>query len=59
MPSLPTLPRRTWLERISLGLAALLAAIGTVGWMKLDTLIPPAANLGLIRPQPAGDRPAL
>jgi PAS domain S-box-containing protein len=53
MPSLPTLPRRTWLERISLVLAALLTAIGTVGWLKLDPLILSAANLAQIRPEEA------
>ena len=54
MPSLPTLPRRTWLERTSLLLATVLAAIGTVGWLKVDLLIQPAANLLPIRPEEAG-----
>ena len=35
MPSLPTMPHRTWLERVSLALAGSLVAIGAgtlFGW---------------------------
>ncbi len=53
MPSLPTLPRRTWLERTSLLLAAVLAAISTCGWMKLDLMILPASGGAPIHPEEA------
>src|SRR5476651_2474908 len=53
MPSLPTLPRRTWLERTSVLLATVLAAIGTCGWMKLDALIQPTLGGTPIRPEEA------
>ncbi len=57
MPSLPTLPRRSGLERISIGLAGVLALIGAIGlggwWMKIDALLLPGANLTPIRAEEA------
>ncbi len=48
MPSLPTLPRRSWLERLSLGFALGLVAIGgltLVGWwLRIHTLLLPFSN---------------
>ncbi len=45
MKPLPTLPHRTWLERLSLGLAGALIGIGlitaTAWWLQLDALLVP------------------
>lgn len=45
MNSLPTLPRRTWLERISLSLAGLLVGLGLLTaagwWLAIDELLIP------------------
>ena len=57
MPWLPTLPRRTWLERISLALACALGSIGAIGlgglWLRIDWLTQPAASATPIRPEEA------
>ena len=54
MDLLPTLPRRTWLERISITLACalvLVAAISAVGWwFHHDALIQPLPGRAPIRP---------
>ncbi len=48
MSYLPTLPRRSWLERTSLALAVslvLLGLISVIGWaLRLDSLVQPLAN---------------
>jgi len=53
MPSLPTLPRRTWPERISLALAAALFAIGAIGlegwWVSIDAFFQGGAVMTPVR----------
>ncbi|NUQ01514.1 MAG: PAS domain-containing protein, partial [Armatimonadetes bacterium] len=53
MPSLPTLPQRSWLERTSLGLAAaitLLAALTLAGWwMRIDGLLQLGSNQAVMK----------
>lgn len=53
MAFLPTLPRRTWLERSSLLIAAALAAIGVTTlagwWMGLDSIVQPFAGVAAIK----------
>jgi PAS domain S-box-containing protein len=54
---LPTLPRRTWLERVSIALAGLLALIGGTGmlgwWLQVDWLVQPWPNLTPFRAEEA------
>jgi PAS domain S-box-containing protein len=54
---LPTLPRRTWLERVSIALAALLVLVGGAGiagwWLQIDWLVQPWATLTPFRPEEA------
>ncbi|HVS53447.1 MAG TPA: response regulator [Opitutaceae bacterium] len=53
MTSLPTLPRRTWLERTSLTLSVLLVLVGVVSlvawWLRMDELLLPIPNTSPIR----------
>jgi PAS domain S-box-containing protein len=53
MASLPTLPRRSWLERSSLGIAALLIVIGAaalVSWgLRFDSILQPFATGAAIK----------
>ncbi len=53
MVSLPTLPRRSWLERSSLTIAGMLIALGTVAlagwWMRIDLLVQPFASGAAIK----------
>lgn len=53
MPSLPTLPQRTTLERVSLGLAFGLVALGGLTllgwWLQLDTLLRPFPNTAALK----------
>jgi PAS domain-containing protein len=46
---LPTLPRRTWLERVSIALAGLLALVGGAGmvgwWLQIDWFVQPWSNV--------------
>jgi PAS domain S-box-containing protein len=48
MALLPTLPRRTWLERSSLALAAMIILLGTAAlsgwWLHIDALVQPFAD---------------
>jgi PAS domain S-box-containing protein len=54
---LPTLPRRTWLERVSIALAGLLALIGGAGmvgwWLQIDWLVQPWPTLTPFRAEEA------
>ena len=53
MSSLPTLPRRSWLERSSLALAVILVMLGAfamVGWiLRIDALVQPLANFAAFK----------
>ena len=53
MKSLPTLPRRTWLERSSLGLACALLATGGLTllswWLRVDEVLQPFGNAPAMR----------
>ena len=57
MPRLPTLPRRSWLERGSCALAAALALIGGAGlagwWLRIPSLTQPWQSLTPIRTEEA------
>jgi PAS domain S-box-containing protein len=49
MATLPTLPRRTWLEQLSLGLAVVLILVGALAlagwWLHVDALVRPLAEI--------------
>jgi hypothetical protein len=53
MATLPTLPRRTWLEQLSLGLALVLVLVGAltlVGWwLHFDALVRPLMGFAAIK----------
>jgi PAS domain S-box-containing protein len=53
MQSLPIMPKRNWLERASLGLAAALTAIGMLTvlgwWLRVDELLQPVADFGALK----------
>jgi len=53
MATLPTLPRRTWLEQLSLGLALVLILVGALSlagwWLHLDTLVRPLMGFAAIK----------
>ena len=57
MATLPTLPRRSWLERTSLLLAGSLVLLGAGGlagwWLQLDSLIQPLPGFASIAPNGA------
>ncbi len=57
MPRLPTLPRRSWLERVSCTLAGALTLIGAAGltglWLDINELDQPWAGLAPIRAEEA------
>src|SRR5271168_46492 len=54
---LPTLPRRTWLARISIALAGLLVLVGGAGvfgwWLQIDWLVQPWPTLTPFRAEEA------
>ena len=53
MQSLPTLPRRSWLERASLALASALVVFGAVStlgwWLRVEELLQPVAGMAPIK----------
>src|SRR3954447_21856917 len=53
MEPIPTLPKRSWLERTSLGLAAALVAVSMLTlmgwWLRIDELLQPISAFGSLK----------